>query len=194
MKNDTVKIDPRIKRTRKMFKQALISLIQEDSDRSKLTVQSIADRAELNRATFYLHYDSIDELMEQTIEEVLHEMYQTIRVDAVKNISPPVVSPHPVLTTFLEHFYNNAGLYHFMLEKKAFHSRVFDMLMEIITEWSEEKKTEGKSFPMLNEVMASSTLGIVAWWIKENTPYSPSFMAEQIALLINKGAKKSENS
>ncbi|MCE5173497.1 hypothetical protein LQV63_30130 [Paenibacillus profundus] len=40
MKSGNVKIDPRIKRTRKMFKEALISLIQEDADQNKLTVQS----------------------------------------------------------------------------------------------------------------------------------------------------------
>ncbi|MFL6555143.1 MAG: TetR/AcrR family transcriptional regulator, partial [Bacillus sp. (in: firmicutes)] len=72
--NEKKKVDPRIKRTKKMFKAALISLIQENSDKSKLTVQNIADRAELNRATFYLHYQDTEDLMEQMIDEVLDEL------------------------------------------------------------------------------------------------------------------------
>ncbi|WP_337101179.1 TetR/AcrR family transcriptional regulator [Paenibacillus sp. YIM B09110] len=187
MKSENDKIDPRIKRTRKMFKEALIALIQEDPDKSKLTVQTIADRAELNRATFYLHYDSIDDLMEHMIEDVLGEMYQTITIEAIKK-SPPTPSSHPVLTSFLEHFYRNAGLYTVMLDNKAFHDRVFAMLMGIITEWGEERRSKGRQFHVLNEVLASSTLGIVTWWLKEKTPYSPVYMANQITQLI-KGEK-----
>ncbi|UNK16057.1 TetR/AcrR family transcriptional regulator [Paenibacillus sp. N3/727] len=184
MSSEDIKIDPRIKRTKKMFKQALISLIREDSDQTKLTVQRIADRAELNRATFYLHYDGIDDLMEQMIEGILDEMYQTITIDAIKNSSSHSPS-YPALTSFLEHFYQNAGLYHVMLENKAFHDRVFGMLLDIITLWGEERIIKGRPFHVLNEVIASSTLGIVTWWLKERTPYSPNYMAHQITLLVN---------
>ncbi|MEH7086039.1 TetR-like C-terminal domain-containing protein [Neobacillus drentensis] len=33
---------------------------------------------------------------------------------------------------------------------------------------------------MPNEIIASSTLGIVSWWLQEGTPYSPSYFAQQI--------------
>lgn len=182
--NNIVKVDPRIKRTRKMFVQALISLIIEGYDVSKLTVQIIADRAELNRATFYLHYDNIDGLMEQMMDEVLDEMFQTITVDAVKN-APSSSSPFPALTSFLDHFYQNAGLYTVMLENKAFYCRVFSILMDIISMWGEERKSQNRPFLVLDEVIASSTLGIVGWWLKEKTPYSPNDMARQISILVN---------
>lgn len=124
MNSDSIKVDPRIKRTRKMFVQALISLIQEGNDVSKLTVQIIADRAELNRATFYLHYDNIDGLMEQMMDEMLDEMFQTITIDAVKHAASSS-SSYPALTAFLDHFYQNAGLYRVMLENAAFYDRIW---------------------------------------------------------------------
>ncbi|MBN3527062.1 TetR-like C-terminal domain-containing protein [Paenibacillus apiarius] len=89
------------------------------------------------------------------------------------------------LTSFLEHFYQNAGLYTVMLKNQAFYERIFGMLLDIITIWGEERKSKGRPFHVLNEVIASSTLGIVTWWLKEKTPYSPHYMAKQISLLVN---------
>ncbi|MFD0715656.1 TetR-like C-terminal domain-containing protein [Paenibacillus sp. GCM10027626] len=98
------------------------------------------------------------------IDEVLDEMYHTITVDAIRN-SPS--SSHPALTAFLEHIYQNAGLYHVMFENKAFYERVFTMLLDIITQWGEERKLQGRPFHVLYEVIASSTLGIITWWLSK---------------------------
>jgi len=55
------KEDPRTLRSREMFKSAVYSLLQEESTISNLTVQKIANKAGLNRTTFYLHYQDIQD-------------------------------------------------------------------------------------------------------------------------------------
>jgi DNA phosphorothioation-dependent restriction protein DptG len=182
--NEKIKVDPRIKRTKKMFKAALISLIQENSDISKLTVQNIADRAELNRATFYLHYQDTQDLMEQMIDEVLDELNKTMKTKFEDDqSSKDIPTPRDQLISFLEHFYRNAGLYNVMLENKEFRKRVFEILIDIITFWSEDRLSKGQSFKVPNEIIASSTLGIVSWWLQKGTPYSPNYLANQIILM-----------
>jgi AcrR family transcriptional regulator len=47
--------DPRVKRTRKLLQDALMELLAEKSF-DAITVQDIADRSTINRATFYAHY------------------------------------------------------------------------------------------------------------------------------------------
>ncbi|MGO4109649.1 TetR/AcrR family transcriptional regulator [Paenibacillus sp. YAF4_2] len=186
MSADKAKTDLRIKRTRKLLKQAIISLIQEDLDRSKLTVQAIADRAEINRATFYLHYVSIEDLLEQTIAEMLDEMQQTISIQTVQKAYS--TSSPPVLTAFLEHFYKNAGLYNAMLDNKAFQDRIYNMLLEIVKLWDEDKKQKGRlPLRVRPEIVAASNLGIVTWWLKEKTPFSPKYMASQLEALFMNG-------
>lgn len=142
---EKVKIDPRIKRTKKMFKEALISLIQEHDDIRKLTVQMIADRAELNRATFYLHYHDIHDLMEQIIEEVFEDLNQTMKSSPEdrRTMEGPQTPPAK-LVSFLEHFYRNARLYNVMFENKDFRKRVFDILINIVT-YSEENRKGSRS-------------------------------------------------
>jgi AcrR family transcriptional regulator len=47
--------DPRVKRTRKLLQDALLDLLGEKSF-DAITVQDIAERSTINRATFYAHY------------------------------------------------------------------------------------------------------------------------------------------
>jgi len=47
--------DPRVKRTRKLLEDALMELLAEKSF-DAITVQDIADRSTINRATFYTHF------------------------------------------------------------------------------------------------------------------------------------------
>src|ERR1700730_16662402 len=47
--------DPRVRRTRKLLQDALLDLLAEKSF-DAITVQDIAERSTINRATFYAHY------------------------------------------------------------------------------------------------------------------------------------------
>jgi len=66
------KIDPRVKRTRKLLQQALTELMAEKSFRG-ITVRDITARATLNRVTFYAHFPDKHGLLEYTIRELIHE-------------------------------------------------------------------------------------------------------------------------
>ena len=50
-------LDPRVKRTKKMFKDALKELMLKHDDYMEITVKELCEKAELNRRTFYLHYE-----------------------------------------------------------------------------------------------------------------------------------------
>ncbi len=60
--------DPRVKRTRKLLQQTLFDLMQEKSF-DAITVQDIAERSTLNRATFYAHFEDKYDLLDSTMRE-----------------------------------------------------------------------------------------------------------------------------
>ncbi|MDR6880804.1 TetR/AcrR family transcriptional regulator [Bacillus sp. 3255] len=49
--------DPRVKRTRQLFIQAFNDLLDEKRNIYSISVHDIANRAAVNRATFYAHYE-----------------------------------------------------------------------------------------------------------------------------------------
>lgn len=50
-----------------LFNQALIELLNK-KEYEYITVKELCEKAGVNRSTFYLHYDTIDELLEETID------------------------------------------------------------------------------------------------------------------------------
>lgn len=65
--------DPRAKRTKKYIQNAFTELLAE-MDFEDLSIQDIMDRAELNRATFYNHYQDKYELLELTLKGAFTEI------------------------------------------------------------------------------------------------------------------------
>ena len=69
------KIDPRVKRTRRLLLDAFVSLLAEKSFEA-ITVQDITTRATVNRATFYAHFVDKYALVDELIHEGFAQMLQ----------------------------------------------------------------------------------------------------------------------
>jgi AcrR family transcriptional regulator len=65
-------VDPRVKRTRKLIVDAFFSLMAEKSFHA-ISVQDIAERATVNRATFYLHFEDKYALMDWVVRDQFRE-------------------------------------------------------------------------------------------------------------------------
>jgi AcrR family transcriptional regulator len=66
------RVDPRVKRTRELIVRAFGELVAEKGHRG-LTVQEIAERATVNRNTFYAHFRDQYELLDYFISEAFRE-------------------------------------------------------------------------------------------------------------------------
>jgi AcrR family transcriptional regulator len=64
--------DPRVRRTRKLLQEALMTLMKRRSF-DELSVQDIAEQATVNRATFYDHYTDKFALLEALVGSGFHE-------------------------------------------------------------------------------------------------------------------------
>ena len=64
------KEDRRIRRTKRLLRQALAEIMNEKEFKD-ITVKEITDRADLNRGTFYLHYEDKFALLDALIDEAL---------------------------------------------------------------------------------------------------------------------------
>ena len=60
--------------------EALISLL-EKKDFEYITIKEICDKAGVNRSTFYLHYENIRDLLEETTRYILDKHFAYYLVD-----------------------------------------------------------------------------------------------------------------
>ena len=59
--------------TASLFYEALIILL-EQKDIDYITVKEICEKAGVNRSTFYLHYDTIDDLLNETLDYIVKKL------------------------------------------------------------------------------------------------------------------------
>lgn len=90
---DEKKEDRRIRRSKKLLSQALLSLMLE-KDFKEISVRDITDRADLNRGTFYLHYGTPRDLLEDMENELVDnfaELLEEFRPKSKKHSHMPIV-------------------------------------------------------------------------------------------------------
>lgn len=67
--------DLRVVRTRAALREAFEELVAETT-LDKITVKSLTDRAGVNRKTFYLHYETIEALYDEIMNEIMDDFFE----------------------------------------------------------------------------------------------------------------------
>ncbi len=62
-------VDRRVKKTKKQLRQALMDLMTEKPSKS-ISVRELAERADINRGTFYIHYQDVNDLLQRLEDEM----------------------------------------------------------------------------------------------------------------------------
>ena len=81
-----MKTDARVKYTRMVIRNTFLELLKEKPV-SKITVKEICERSEINRSTFYKHYQDPFDLMEKLEEEILEHIQTTLSQRTYTDVS-----------------------------------------------------------------------------------------------------------
>ena len=76
--NDTGKEDLRVIRTREAIRKAFEEMICE-MDYEQISIKELTERARINRKTFYLHYNSLDDLLRELQNEMAKNFIERTR-------------------------------------------------------------------------------------------------------------------
>lgn len=63
-------------KTKKLIKNTFAELIKENRELNKITVSKLVKRADINRGTFYNHYDSIYDVAEELEAEISNVLFE----------------------------------------------------------------------------------------------------------------------
>ena len=81
-----MKTDARVKYTRMVIRKTFLELLKEKPI-SRITVKEICERSEINRATFYKHYQDPFDLLEKLEDEILEHILTMLSQRSYTDIS-----------------------------------------------------------------------------------------------------------
>ena len=172
------KDDRRIQKTRKALRDALHSLVL-DRGYDDLSVQDITDKANLGRATFYLHYREKDELLEDLLRE-FSEIFAQRQGNKIN------FSDRKVVQSMFEYAEGHYDFYRIMTIGKGgmigirkLHTIIretYSQYLDTIEAVSEGRFTVPRAF--LDNFMANSLMSTILLWLEQDMPYSPAEMAD----------------
>lgn len=81
------KVDRRVLKTRKAIEDAFERLIV-NTEYDKITVSALANEANINRKTFYLHYKSVDDVLDSMAQSFAQESMERLTSQDFFNKSP----------------------------------------------------------------------------------------------------------
>ena len=93
--------DRRVRKTKLALEQAFLELLAE-KDLDRITVKELAERADITRKTFYLHYSSIEAFVEEVVAEKLPESFSQMERLYINNGEFDFKSFFVDLTGFLD--------------------------------------------------------------------------------------------
>lgn len=176
------KEDRRIQRTRALLREALFSLIVEQGYPS-ISIQDIADRANVARTTFYLHYTDKDQLLFTSLRDLYNELLSQVPTPSVEDIRRghfPSISDR----TDFDHISQYADFYRIMLGENGspqFMHQVRQLLADAYEQRWLQPLAEGGLKPrlplnLIAFLLAGIKISIMLWWVNHNMQPSPDDM------------------
>lgn len=201
----TQKLDRRVIRTRAALRLALLELINE-KDYEEITVEEITDRANIGRATFYLHYKAKEDLLLEEFHEIsgkqAKELAQTPLSTWLGSLVGNKGHSTPLHQIF-QHIYNNAGFYKLLLRNSQ-----SGQVIERVQQLSKEatiiligKLIDSGHLEIKRDVpidlfaafFSGSLTSTVTWWLEEDFTLTPDEITKMFRRLIFGGVRDSFN-
>nr|WP_259405945.1 MULTISPECIES: TetR/AcrR family transcriptional regulator [Shouchella] len=162
----------------------------EEKEYSKISVNAIAKRAEINRVTFYSHYKDIHDLVESFLNELLADIHQILTAKAnVESYQPGIARDSLVL--LLEHIAENAQIYKALLVSKHipfFTPKLMELMHQLVAHTEDCVKKDGTNrflvFKTPSDISSwyatSALVGTILMWLAHDMPYAPQELAQQL--------------
>lgn len=183
--------DLRVRRTRKLIQQAMVELVVEKGF-STITVQDIADRAMVNRSTFYRHYLDKYDLLEKYMDEV-YDMVSDEEFLADKLGKGD--GKHTGLITLLNHIRKNAAFYQVMLGPKGdpivpnrLRTNTMRRFQKLLSLAPPDPDPNAPPVELRISYIAHAGVGAIRWWMDHLDECSAEQLAGWLARLSSAAA------
>lgn len=184
------KTDRRVRRTRALLINSLISLLEEKSFKD-ITVKDLCDAADINRGTFYLHYRDIYDMIEQIEQDIMNQFEALISQHSPEELSE---DPYSLIYDIFQFTAENADLCKTLLSQNgdiSFLVRIKNLFRErFIQIWiSSLEETNHSQLEYSYNFIAAGYVGLIESWLFAGRPESLEEMATLANNIITTGIR-----
>ena len=178
-------VDPRVRRTRRMLRDALVSLILE-KDYSSISIKEITERAETAYITFFRHYESLDQLLMEVLDEGLTELMVHIETLAKQSDTSALEMEGQLI---FEYIGQKADLFRILLKSQSV-TRIRKKVVRNIAAVFQiscvplERLGNQTTINIASNHIATSLLSLIEWWLENEMKPSPTEMGKVYKSLI----------
>ncbi len=177
-----MKTDRRVRRTREVLQKALFDLIHERGY-DAITVQDIADRANVGRTTFYLHYSSKDDLFMSCHEAIVSEFHLGPHYALSRDELLSPQAPTSMASAY-RHLADVRSVLH-----PIFQGKDSELILRRMRQWSAQEIEaslraafgEARStipLDVLANYLAGARIALMQWWLKQRQSHTPEDFAQ----------------
>jgi len=170
--------DARVRYTRMIIEQCFLDLLQEKPV-SKITVTELCEKARINRATFYKHYQDVPQLLEK-LEEDLFTQIREMFNDRAENMEAMLLEMMDYTRREWKRFMalgSDNGDPNLMTKTFLLcYENAYPLVASSMQGMPEEK------IQMLFHYLSQGSGGILTWWIRDGMRSDP----EQVVAFLMK--------
>ena len=164
--NVKIKIDKRVLKSKEAIAKAFIDLLEEE-EYSKVTITKITEKANVNRGTFYKHYNYKEDILKEVQTRILNKFTEIIETKYI-HIPLDQVSDDQLDTTLYEFVYEHQDFFRLAITtsifpnfQKEFCTKIQAILMQ---EYFSLLDLPEKIKPVLCRYIAYGFFGILVSW------------------------------
>lgn len=175
------KMDRRVRKTRAQLLQGLIQLMGK-KDIKDISVKELADLVDINRGTFYLHYNDIYDMLGKIEDELFSEFNEIL--DRNFTEVGTTHSSNPALQEIFIFLSNNRDLVRVMIGPHGdltFVNRLKNLVKERLEHMFQYEENTLSDFEYYYSFLVSGCIGVIETWLDSAAPKPP----EEIAALCS---------
>lgn len=180
-------LDPRVKRTRQLLIQSFMELMME-KDFQSITVQDIAGRATINRATFYAHFNDkyalLDQIIRDSFQDMLQDKLSPSSEFSLDNLRSLVLAVCQYLQQFQEHLGDSSDSQFEPLIEKEIQSQIAQVILRWIPQLQGKKPISLIDSEVIASALGGTILGAGLHWSRGNREKPVEEISNQILSLI----------
>ena len=184
-KNSPINVDPRVRRTRRLLRDALVSLMLE-KDYASISIKEITNRAEVAYITFYRHFESLDQLLMEVLEEGLAELMKHIETLAKQSDTSALETEGRLIFEYAE---QKADLLRTLFKSQSV-TRVRKKVVRNIAAIFQRscmplaRSNNAVAVAITSNHIATSLLALIEWWLDNQMNPLPAQMGKVYKSLI----------